>query len=114
MPYRAPMVAEALPHPETLEQRLEAVARAQGFAAFGIARDTVAVTLGVVAGVNEEAFFDCGKIVACFQYFFQEQYGTLFQLARLLPDIAVMVDINQFEQSVHTCQCLFGGINGVD
>jgi len=38
MPYRAPMVAEALPHPETLEQRLEAVARAQGFAAFGIAR----------------------------------------------------------------------------
>src|SRR3546814_21112431 len=33
--YRAPMVAEALPH---LEHRLEAVARAQGFAAFGIAR----------------------------------------------------------------------------
>src|SRR3546814_3292645 len=33
--YRAPMVAEALP---PLEHRLEAVARAQGFAAFGIAR----------------------------------------------------------------------------
>ncbi|HZG32949.1 MAG TPA: QueG-associated DUF1730 domain-containing protein, partial [Sphingopyxis sp.] len=33
------MVAEALPaSPVTLEQRLEAVAREQGFAAFGIAR----------------------------------------------------------------------------
>src|SRR3546814_3890695 len=39
MPYRAPMVAEALPPlPDALERTLEAVARDQGFAAFGIAR----------------------------------------------------------------------------
>ena len=39
MPYRAALVAEALPSPdEALETRLEAVARAHGFAAFGIAR----------------------------------------------------------------------------
>src|SRR3546814_17620581 len=37
--YRAPMVAEALP---PLEHRLETVARAQGFVAFGIARDHAA------------------------------------------------------------------------
>src|SRR3546814_10910288 len=38
-PYRAAMVAEALPlETPPLEDRLEAVARAHGFAAFGIAR----------------------------------------------------------------------------
>ncbi len=69
-------------------------------AAFRVARDTVALTFGVLRAVHEEAFFNRAEIAACLDDFFHEQNGALFQFAHALTERPVAPDVKHRADSV--------------
>src|SRR5699024_8799071 len=82
--------------------------------AFDLTGDTVAVSLRIFGGINEESILNSLEVSAVFNDLFHEQAGSFLDLSGHLSKPAVLLQFNQIHQDVKSDKSMLGCIAGFD
>ena len=83
-------------------------------AALNLAGDAVAVALGVLGGVHEEALLNGVEVAADLHDLLHEQTGALLELTGHLAQGAILFELHHLHQAVQTDEGLLGVVDGLD
>ena len=83
-------------------------------AALNLAGDAVAVALGVLGGVHEEALLNGVEVAADLHDLLHEQTGALLELTGHLAQRAILFELHHLHQAVQTDEGLLGVVDGLD